>query len=130
MKRLTIMCDGTDNPVVAVTALLGVEGINISDIDFSAFGDRSVLSITVTDYDKALGLLVREGYQAVSEDVVLIHGEDRPGNLAELSQRLDQAGIGIRSMTLAASGAAGAVVAIATDDNAKARELFADKLVN
>ncbi|MBR9912829.1 MAG: hypothetical protein GYB33_21010 [Gammaproteobacteria bacterium] len=130
MKLITIICKAAVNPVTEVTELLGQEQINIEDIDFNQFGEEAFLSIAVSDYDRSLALLTGAGFNAVSDDVVLLRGEDRPGELAEIARALTNRGVQIRSLTLMEISSGGAVVAITTSDNAAVREAFSDQVVN
>ncbi len=78
MKRITIICKAAFNPVTEATELLGRHDINIQDIDFNQFGEDAFLRIAVSDYDTSLSLLINGGFKAVSDDIVLVRGEDRP----------------------------------------------------
>jgi len=130
MKLLTIVSDNTRNPIAEVTELLAKHEIDIRDIDFSQMGVDSCLSLAVSDYDKGLELLMDAGYQVISNDIVLIRAEDRPGALAEIAKKLGDQGVAIRSLTLVNSSANVTLVAVATSDNKKVRELYADQAVN
>jgi hypothetical protein len=73
----------------------------------------------------SLAVLTSAGYNAVTEDVLLARVEDRPGALAQLSRRLGEAQLDIRGLNMVQRNDGWAVVAIATSDNAKAREILA-----
>lgn len=130
MKLLTILSDSTRNPIAEVTDLLANHNVDIRDIDFNQMGADSCLSLAVSDYDKGFELLMGAGYQVISNDIVLIRTEDRPGALAEISKKLSENGVAIRSLTLVNAHANVPLVAVATSDNAKVRELYSDHAVN
>jgi hypothetical protein len=130
MKLLTILCGPTDNPITRVTTLLGNHDIDIRSIDFSEVGGQAFLNLAVSDYDAALKLLVEAGYQTVSNEIVLLRTEDRPGALAQLAQQISNHGIGIRSLTLMQADSEAIVCAVATTDNPRVRELFGSDVVN
>lgn len=130
MKLLTIICQSTENPVTRVAELLGERGIDIRSMDFSERGDQAFLNLAVSDYDQALALLIGAGYQTVSNDIVLLRTEDQPGALAQVSRRITDQGIGIRSLTLMQVDSEGIVCAVATTDNPRVRELFSADVVN
>jgi len=130
MKLLTILSDTTRNPIAEVTELLARQEIDIRDIDFSQLGAASYLSLAVSDYDRGLELLMAAGYQVISNDIVLIRAEDRPGALAEIAKKLSDQGVAIRSLTLVNSSSNIPLVAVATSDNNKVRELYTEQLVN
>ena len=130
MKLLTIIGAQADNLVTRVTELLGERDIDIRSMDFSESGGKAFLNLAVSDYDVALKTLVEAGYQTVSNDIVLLRTEDRPGALAEVSRQITDQGIGIRSLTLMQVDSEGIVCAVATTDNPRVRELFGEDVVN
>lgn len=130
MKLLTIICDSTENPVTRVAELLSAEGIDIRTMDFVEHGAQAFLNLAVSDHDAALALLIGAGYKTVSNDIVLIRTEDKPGVLARVSRKISDQGIGIRSLTLMQVDSEGIVCAIATTDNPRVRELFGNDVVN
>lgn len=130
MKLLTVICESSGNPIADITALLSDNGIDIRDIDFQQMGDNAFLSLAVSQHDRSLALLMNAGYQTVSNEIVLLRGEDRPGALAEISRMLMEQGVAIRSLTLMANNAEGALIALATSDNEKVRAIFAGQIVN
>lgn len=130
MKLLTILSDSTRNPIAEVTDLLANHNVDIRDIDFNQMGSDSYLSLAVSDYDKGFELLMGAGYQVISNDIVLIRTEDRPGALAEISKKLSENGVAIRSLTLVNAHANVPLVAVATSDNKKVRELYSEHAVN
>lgn len=130
MKRITIICRADANPVAAVTELLGVNNINIEGFDFNQHGKDAYLSLDVGEYDRSLSLLITAGYNAVPDDVVLIRGRNRPGELAEIARHLVEEGVQVRSLSLMEVHSEDGLVALATDNNARVREIFTEQLVN
>ncbi len=130
MKLLTIISDGVGNPIADVTELLSKHDIDIRDIDFNQMGGESFLSLAVSEYDKSLELLVNAGFRAISNDIVLLRAEDRPGALAEIARNMAENSIEIRSLTLVNTKSQTPVVAVATSDNEKVRSLYASQVVN
>lgn len=132
MQRITIICKTEANPVTAVTELLSHNQVNIESFDFNQFGEDAYLSIGISgdDYDKSFSLLVAQGYNAVSDDVVLIRGDNRPGELAEIARALADAGVQIRSLALMDVYSDAGLIAIATDKNDIVRDTFKERLIN
>ena len=130
MKQITVICKANANPVTAITELLSSHQVNIEGFDFNQSGEDAYLSISVSDYDTSLSLLVGKGYNAVSDEVVLIRGNNRPGELAEIARTLTDAGVQIRSLTLLDVRSDAGLVAIITDKNEIVRDFFAERLVN
>lgn len=129
MRSITIVFKAAANPMTEVTQLLGEQAINIQDIDFKQFGDDAFLSVAVSDYDRALSLLIGKGFNTISDEIVLLRGEDRPGELARISRSLTELGVDIRSLTLMDVDAGVPVVAVSTTDNERVRKVFAGQVV-
>ena len=130
IKLLTIICTPADNPVTRVAELLSENDIDIRSMDFVEHGGQAFLNLAVADYDEALALLIGAGYQTVSNDIVLLRTEAKPGVLAEVSRKITDQGVGIRSLTLLQVNSEGVVCAVATTDNPKVREVFGEQVVN
>jgi hypothetical protein len=79
--------------------------------------------------DDALECLAAAGYQAVTDDVVLAKIADKAGALAQVSRRLAEANINIRALHHVRRDDGFAVVAISTDDNARAREALGEDML-
>jgi hypothetical protein len=110
-----------------VTELLASKGVSIAYIAAQAYGNDGVIAIDVEDgdADTALGALTAAGCQAVTEDVLLARIKDRPGALADLSRRLLDANLDVRGLNMVQRDEDWAVVAIATNDNERARSILA-----
>lgn len=130
MKRITIIFSSDADPVLPVTELLGQHKINIDAFDFNKFGANACLSLSVSDYDQALSVLIAKGYQAISNDIVLINAKNHVGELAEISRTLMTKGVGIRSLSLIKVKKGEGMIAMVTTDNERARTIFADVLAN
>lgn len=108
-----------------ITELLASKGLSITSIVAESHGADGVLHLGAERVDDALAVLTAAGYQAVTEDVLLARVEDRPGALAQLSRRLMEAQLDIRGLNMVQRNDGWAVVAIATNDNARARGVLA-----
>jgi hypothetical protein len=110
-----------------ITELLASKGLSITSLVADSLGSQGVLHIGLERVDEALAVLASAGYNAVSEDVLLARIEDRPGALAQLSRRLMEAGLDIRGLNMVQRTDGWAVVAVATNDNARAREVLGEQ---
>lgn len=127
MQRITVVSHNRPGVLAEVTELLASKGISISSIVAEAYGGDGVIHIDLDekDVDDALAALTAGGYHAVTEDVLLARIEDRPGALAQISRRLSEANLDVRGLNMVQRDDGWAVVAIATSDNARAREVLA-----
>ena len=108
------------------TECLAAKNIDIEGVVVETHGEGALVRIDVSNVDQALECLAAAGYQAVTDDVVLARIEDKAGGLAQVSRRLAEANINIRARHHVRRDSGYAVVAVATDDNARARALLGD----
>ena len=130
MKRITIVGDDRPGTLAEVTELLSDSGLDIRDISTKAVGDDVFLTLQVFDYDLGLNVLMENGFNAISEESVLIRIEDRPGALAAIARTLAEEGIDIRGISLVHQNASHNAVAISSDNDQRVREIFKDHLYN
>jgi hypothetical protein len=129
MYRVTVVTRDRPGLIAEVSELLCARGVNISAMVGQVFGGDAVLQLDVPEQDAALTALTSAGFQAVSDDVLLLRLTDEPGALAKISRRLADAQISIRGINMVQRGGGYAIVGTSTDDNARARELLAADLV-
>lgn len=125
MQRITVVVQNRPGLLAEITEMLAATGLSISSIVADSVGTQGILHLEVEQADEALAVLTSAGYNAVSEDVLLARIEDRPGALAQLSRRLMEAQLDIRGLNMVQRNDGWAVVAIATNDNARARGVLA-----
>src|SRR5688572_1496407 len=129
MKLLTVFIPNQPGQLAKISEALAAREINIEDFDVESHGADGMISLTVDKYDEALRALRDAGYQAVTQDTLLIRLEDKPGALAAMAVRLKDAGIDLRSMHIARRTENVSIATLVTDDNAKAAEILNDVLI-
>ena len=130
MKQITIVTPAQAGLMADISDHLGHAGINIETLEAFVVRDWDIVQLTVSDYDQALLVLRDAGYDAITEDAVVINVKDRPGALAEVTRRLHDADVGMRSMRILHRQAGEAMVAISMDRSDDAMRLIDDLLVN
>lgn len=130
MKQIVIVSDNRPGIVADVTTVLGDRGVNIGTIDGEAFKGVGLVRMTVSDDDLALKALRDAGFNAFSEEVLLVRLEDKPGALARVARRFKDANLDITSLRIVSRDGQHGVVAISCEDAAKARELLRDELLS
>lgn len=130
MKQITIVTPAQNGLVADISNHLGAVGINIESLDAAVVREWDIVQLTVSDYDEALTVLRDAGYDAITEDAVVINVTDRPGALAEVTRRLNDAGVAMRSMRILHRQAGEAMVAISMERSDEAMALIEDLLVN
>jgi hypothetical protein len=126
VRSIKVVVPNRPGLLAEVTEVLAARSISIDHIVVETHGAGAVVRMALESDDDALDVLNRAGYHALSDDVLLARLDDKPGALAQLSRRLGEANVNIRSMHHVQRDGGQALVAVSTDDNARARELLGD----
>lgn len=130
MKQITVISRRNPDASVVVAEVLGQAGVNIDTIDVETVDETTLVVLTVDRYDDALCALQRAELEALTEDVILVVVEDRPGSAAAIGKRLLDAGIHLRSLRILRRQNDRAIVGVAVDRTDRAMELLKDVLVS
>ncbi len=120
-KDLTIILEDRPGTIADMAEALGKAGVNIEGgCGFPSEG-KGVIHILVEDVVAAKGALQQAGLEVRDERQVLVLAiENRPGVLADVTRRIDKAGVNIDLMYLAANTR----LVIGVDDIDKARAVI------
>lgn len=129
MKQITIITENQSGEVAAISTLLADLNINIEEIEVEKGEELGVITLTVDHYDSALKAIREAGFQAITQDAILVRLEDKPGALAKVATRFEEKSIELRSMHIIQRRKGRAHVSIVTTDNEKAAELLKDVVV-
>ena len=80
-------------------------------------------------YDQALRVLRDAGYDAITEDALVLKLQNQPGALAQIAQRLKEAGVNIRSLQIVQRADKESLVTLVAHDPKKAREALKDVMI-
>ncbi|HYV26523.1 MAG TPA: ACT domain-containing protein [Candidatus Eisenbacteria bacterium] len=94
-KQLALFLDNRPGMLARLADALAEAKINIYAITTSDTVDHSVVRIVVSDYRKALHVFEERGALVVEDDVLMIDGSNKPGELARLAHKLADGGINI-----------------------------------
>jgi hypothetical protein len=94
-KQLAIFLDNSPGMLARVAEALAEAKINIYAITTSDTVDHSVIRMVVSDYRRAMHVFEEHGTLVVEDDVLLIDGSNKPGELAKLAHKLADAKINI-----------------------------------
>src|SRR3974377_162233 len=100
-KQLAIFLDNRPGMLARVADALAAAKINIYAISTSDTIDHTVIRMVVSDYRKALHMFEEHGTLVVEDDVLLVSGSNRPGELARIAHELAAAQINIEYRYLA-----------------------------
>jgi hypothetical protein len=130
MKQITIVAEDRPGLAADIASALGAANVNIDTLTAETIGSAMVGILTVDKYDEALRALAAAGFQAFSEEVLVVQLNDRPGELARLMLRFKDAGISLRSMRFIRRSDDKAFVALGTERTQEALELVRDVIVS
>jgi len=130
MKSIAVVTANRAGLLADISEVLAARGINIETIDAEEVQDTAIVELTVDRYNDALESLRDAGFQAITEDALLVRLKDEPGALAKVAMRLKEANIDLRSVRFVRRERDYAFVAIATDQIAETKALIDEYLVN
>lgn len=94
-KQLAIFLENRPGMLARVCEALAEQKINIYAISTSDTIDHTVMRIVVSDHRKALHVFEERGTLVVEDDVLMIEGDNKPGSLADIAEKLGAAKINI-----------------------------------
>jgi len=130
MKEIVIVSENRSGVVAEITEALASAEVNIEFIDAATVGASKVVVMTVDRYDAALQALAQTSLHAISEDAIVIQLDDKPGELARITSRLQEARIDIRSIRIIRREAGIGIIAVSTQRNAEARKVLEDVVIS
>ncbi len=129
MKEIVIVTKNRAGLVADISEALATRGINIETLDAEELHDMAVVELTVDRYDVALQALRDAGFEAITEDAIVVRLPDEPGALAKVARKFKEANIDLRSVRILGRQQGSALVALATERTDEARALVKDHLV-
>jgi hypothetical protein len=129
MKYIMIINKDRKGLVAEISELLGQNRINIDSIHAVSQDGFAGIRLFTPDNDRALSILNESGFKAVPDENILVRIEDTPGSLGRISRTLSENRIDIRGITMIEQNQGFNIVAIVTDQDARAREILKDVLV-
>jgi hypothetical protein len=94
-KQLAIFLDNRPGTLARLADALAEAKINIYAITTSDTVDHTVIRLVVSDYRRAIHLFEQHGTLVVDDDVLMVEGSNKPGELARIARRLAAAKINI-----------------------------------
>lgn len=94
-KQLAIFLDNRPGTLARVAQALADAKINIYAIATSDTVDHIVIRMILSDYRKALEVFEERGTLVVEDDVLMIDGDNKPGSLAKLANKLAEVRVNI-----------------------------------
>lgn len=111
--------------LAGLASKLAADGIDIRTLGLGAVGTYGCAVLSTSDDAAARETLRRSRYQFVEGEALNVGLVDRPGALAQLADRLGQAGVNINAVVLLGRHQGKAELAITVDSAEKARRVLA-----
>ncbi len=103
---------------------LAAHGINIVNIAGGGLGDVGYAIVTTSDDTATRAILRDSGHLFAEGHPVMVEIEDRPGELATVTERLAAAGINLGGVILVGRSATTVEIALTVDDPSHARRVL------
>lgn len=123
-RRIIVMVPDEPGQLARIAGALAEADINIQAIDGRQAGELGVITLSTSDDDDAMRVLLKANFRAVASDAVVFYLPDQPGALAGVAQRFEQERINVRTIHIMHHFGSVAVVAVTTDDDDLARALI------
>jgi hypothetical protein len=129
MKQITVVMDDRVGLLADLSYLLGKAKINIDSISAEVQGGKAVINLVVSDEKKAVDVLKANGYHVLSSQMIVIKVKDAPGELSEVSKKLQKAKVNIENLFLLARGNGYSFDAIKVDKPKAAKKALSQYLI-
>ena len=123
MNAFIISAPNKPGELAKISELIALKGINITSISTIGWQGGGGIALITNDESGTRSALAGVG-QVTELEIIPVILEDHPGTLAAASQKLADAGINIELLLPIAMREGKVSIAIATNNNAKARELL------
>ena len=94
-QQLAVFLDNRPGTLARLCDALSAEKLNIFAISTSDTVDHTVVRMIVSDPARAMHILEEHGTLAITADVLMIDGNNKPGSLATIAHALAEAKINI-----------------------------------
>ena len=129
MEQITIVTKDYNGLTADIASALGSNDINIESLDAKKIDDIGLVMLRVNQYDRARRILRNAGWNAITEDSLLVRVKDEPGAIAELAKRFRDANLHVRSMRIVQHHGDWGAIAVSAKPLEEARALVKDELL-
>ena len=129
MEQITIVTKDYNGLTADIASALGSNDINIESLDAKKIDDIGLVMLRVNQYDRALSILRDAGWNAITEDSLLVRVKDEPGAIADLAKRFRDANLHVRSMRIVQHHGDWGAIAVSAEPLEEAKALVKDELL-
>lgn len=95
VKQLSVFLKNEPGVLAEVASALAAKGVNLRGLSVSDTVDHAVVRMVVSDPDGATDVLEERGTLVIETEILSIPMSNKPGALAEASEKLSKAGVNI-----------------------------------
>ena len=122
MRDITIHLTHRPGELGRVANLLGGAGVNIKSVASMALGNQGVVRLIPDDIESAREALRQANIRFEESELATVLRENRAGELADVADRLSNAGLNLQALYVVGLEGDLVELAIATDDVKKAKK--------
>ena len=130
MEQITIVTKDYNGLTADIASALGSNDINIESLDAKKIDDIGLVMLRVNQYDRVLSILRDAGWNAITEDSLLVRVKDEPGAIADLAKRFRDANLHVSSMRIVQHHGDWGAIAVSAEPLEEARALVKDELMD
>jgi hypothetical protein len=124
MREFVIHASHKPGEIGRVGNVLGKAGVNLKAVSAMAFGSQGLIRILPDDIEATRAALQQGNFKFEEHEVVTVLLENRAGELAEMADKLSNAGINLLALYLTGRVDDLVELAVISDDAKKARKLL------
>jgi len=123
-SQFVIQMHNRPGALAELASALAANGVDIVNIAGGGLGDVGYAILTTGDATKTRVVLRDSGHHFAEGHPLIVEVEDRPGELATVTERLASAGINIDGVVLVGRSATTVEIALTVDDAEHARRVL------
>lgn len=121
IRQISIFLENKPGQLAGICRALAKAEVNIATLSLADSADFGIVRMIVDDHVKGARVLTEAGFAVRETEVVTVTVPDRPGGMAELMEKIDDAGLDINySYAYALGHGEKAILVFSFNDNAKA----------
>lgn len=118
-RHFVVQLENRPGELAHLARALARRGIDILQIAGGGEGPQAFAFLATDDETSTRDVLRSMGFSFLDGETLVVEVDDRPGGIANLAQRLGEAGVNIRSMLLIGRAQGKAEIAISVDADAE-----------
>lgn len=123
-SQFVIQMHNRPGALADLTSALAANGVDLVNVAGGGLGDVGYAIVTTRDEAKTRQVLRDSGHHFAEGHPLIVEIEDRPGELATVTERLASAGINIDGVVLVGRATTTVEIAITVDDPGHARRVL------